>query len=114
MRLLVFAAATLVSLIPTGCTDKPSIQPVAQCDNPAPLRGQLDPRAPEYLITFHDSVNAAAETDRLARVYEITPAFVYTSIPAFAASLSDEVREELRCEPSVQYVDYGAIVGIDR
>jgi hypothetical protein len=113
LRPALVATALAGSLI-TGCAaDDPSTPPAPACDAPAPLTGRFDARAPDYFVVYRDGVDTAAETDRLSRQYGLTPLIVYQVIPAFVASFSDEVREQLRCEPSVSYLEYDGIVSGD-
>lgn len=104
----------VVFLVASACTDSPptssrNLSPVeADCANPAPLYGEFDPNAPDYDVVFHDGIDPIAETDRLAAVYGFTPTSVHTFVPVFFAPLTDDVRDRLRCEPSVQLIEYNA------
>jgi hypothetical protein len=85
--------------------------PVPPCADSAPLVGTYDPAAPGYIVQFHDSVNAAAETARLAALYGFTTTFVFQSAPkGFAAQLSPATVAVLRCEPAVTAIEYNGIV----
>ncbi|MBI4595991.1 MAG: beta-propeller domain-containing protein [Candidatus Tectomicrobia bacterium] len=86
----------------------PPLQPA--CEDPAPLVGQPDPRAPSYIVGFHSTVDGEAETARLAAKYGFQPRSVFTSIGGFGAELSREVVAELRCEPAVAYIEYDGVV----
>lgn len=77
------------------------------CEDPAPLVGHPDPRAPSYIVGFHSTVeDGEAETARLASIYGFQPRHVFTSIGGFSAELSREVVAALRCEPAVAYIQY--------
>jgi hypothetical protein len=95
-----------------GCTGGANLL-APRCISPAPLLGQLDPTAPGYIVVFHDQVDAAAETRRLAANYGFTPAYIYTAaLNGFSANLRSPVVAALRCEPSVAFVEYDAMGGI--
>jgi hypothetical protein len=119
------AGMTLVlSLGVLGCGDDredTSCQPSAaatakqaspmQCATPAPLSGLFNSCAPGYLVQFRDGVDAEVETQRLASLHGFEPYAVFTlAIRGFASQLSPELREAIRCEPSVKVVEYEAVV----
>lgn len=64
-------------------------------------------------MVFREGVSPEVEVARLEQVYGFSPEHVYTVIPGFAAGFDADVREMLRCEPSVAYVEHDAIVHID-
>jgi hypothetical protein len=87
----------------TGPTPEPALQP--PCAQPAQLLGAPDPAAPAYIVVFHGSVDATAETARLATTYSFQPRGVYTAaLEAFSAELTREVVAELRCISTVDYI----------
>ena len=91
-----------------ACTSSP---PEPSCADPAPLTGTFDPQAPDYIVLFHDGVDPAAETARLEAAYEFTARHVYTVVlDGFSAMLDDDVRDLLRCEPTVKSVSHDAVV----
>src|SRR5262249_5348233 len=92
------AIACTEGVAPGSSTPSP---PGPHCASPAPLYGMFDPRAPLYMVMYHDGVNPNDETARLEGVYGFTPKSVWTAVPGFAASLDDAVRDMMRCEPSV-------------
>jgi hypothetical protein len=106
----------LALFLSVGCDNDSSpaspnepIQPA--CANPVPLSGKYDPRAPGYIVVYHADVNAAQETTRLAALYAFTPRSVWTSaLQGFAADLTPEVVAAVRCEATVDYVEYDALV----
>jgi hypothetical protein len=106
--LLLFVA--LASLA-AGCTA--SSAPGPRCTSPAPLYGQFDPRAPDYIVMYRDGVSSSEETARLDAVYGFTPTYVWTAVAGFAANLDDDVRDMLRCESSVKLVEHDAVVHLD-
>jgi hypothetical protein len=106
---LVFMA--LVSLV-SACADSPSTS--APCSNPAPLYGEFDPRAPDYMVKLRDGVNVDDEVARLEQLYGFSATSVFRfSINGFAAEFDDDVREMLRCESSVEWVEHDAIIVAD-
>lgn len=81
------------------------------CVDPAPLLGSADPRAPGYIVVFHDSLDARVETARLAARYDFVPSHVYEfALRGFSAQLSTPVVAEVRCEASVSYVEHDGVV----
>lgn len=83
------------------------------CVAPAPLGGEFDPRAPHFIVVYKDGIESSDETPRLAERYGFTPRFVYTyALEGFSAALEPEVLAAIRCEPSVQYVEYDGFVTI--
>ncbi|HXT69407.1 MAG TPA: protease inhibitor I9 family protein [Vicinamibacterales bacterium] len=91
-----------------------AVQPViGRCASPAPLQGYLDPRAPGYVVAFNTGTNVDDAVAALAARYRFTPTHIYRSVLfGFAAQLSAETVEALRCEPVVRYVAYSAVVGV--
>lgn len=80
------------------------------CPRPAPLAGRPHPAAPGYIVVYHDSVDALAETARLAGRYGVSPRHLYrTAVRGFSAELEPEVLQALRCEPSVNWVEHIAV-----
>jgi len=105
MRALVLVAALAWSLVACASPSGPS------CADPAPLTGTFDPRVPDYFVVFHDGVDSAAETARLEQAYGFTASRVLTgALNGFTANLNDDLRDSLRCEPTVQYVSHDALV----
>ena len=96
-------------------TPKPPPAPRAvapQCSLPAQLLGTFS--IPGYIVVFQDTVDAAAETARLAETYQFTPTHVYsTALRGFSASLADTVVAALRCERSVRYIEYDQVFHLD-
>ena len=88
------------------------VQPL--CENPARLLGQFDPQAPRYIVVYRDGVDAGAETDRLAIKYGFQPRFVYThALGGFSAELTPSVVAALRCEATVDYMEFVQRITID-
>jgi len=85
---------------------EPRTEPAAACTAPAPLLGQFHPETPGYIVAFQDGVNAQEATQSLARKYGFTPRWIYQVTPGFAADLTGEIVAQIRCEPTVQYVEH--------
>lgn len=80
------------------------------CASPAPLLGQFDPGAPDYIVVFHDTVDAQTETAQLATQYSFTPSHVYVAaLRGFSAALPPATVADLRCETSVAYLEYDQV-----
>jgi len=84
------------------------VQP--QCSNPASLFGAENRRYPdryidEYAVAFKFGTDANTEALRLARKYHFRITNMYT-VPGFLASLTPTTVAALRCEPSVQNVQF--------
>ena len=86
-------------------------EPEPPCSDSAPLLGTYETAAPGFIVRFQDSVNATAETGRLAARYGFTPTFVYeATLKGFAADLSPATVAVLRCEPKVTQIEYDGVV----
>ena len=108
MRALVLVVALAWSLV--ACASSPS---GPSCADPAPLTGKFDPRAPDYIVLFHDGVDSVAETARLEQAYGFTASRVFTTdLDGFTANLNDDIRDSLRCEPTVQFVEHDGLVDV--
>lgn len=102
-----FGAITLLStVLLAGCTD--GHEPTTTCDEPAPLEGQPDPRAPAYLVTLRAEVDPAKEQARIDKTYGLSSRLVIGRTLIFA-SLTDEQRDMLRCDPAVAVVAHDAV-----
>jgi len=108
LQSLVFATAVACIAI-AGCAEPAPIEPV--CEHPAPITGQSDPRAPDYLVGLRDGIDTQAEATRLASVYRLENVRVLSGSSMFAAAIDDDAREKLRCEPSVSFIAHDGIVG---
>ena len=81
------------------------------CRNPAPLFGRPDPLLPDqYIVVLAARVDAGDETARLAALYGFTPLNVIGFLPGFSAVLDAAVVADLRCESTVEEVQYDTIV----
>jgi hypothetical protein len=84
------------------------------CADPAPLNGSFDPAAPDFLVMFHDSVDASVEAARLAQTYGFSTNFVWESAPkGFSAEMSPATVNALRCEPSIAEIEYDQVFTIE-
>lgn len=96
-------------------TALPEMALQAVCTDPAPLLGTPDPRAPGYIVAFHEGTDAVQETERLAEKYGFTPTHIYTGtvLTGFSAVLSKQTVEAIRCEPTVKSVTYDSLEKVD-
>jgi len=89
-----------------------ALQPA--CEDPAPLLGAPDPRAPGYIVVFHASVDAELETARLAAAHGFQPRYVWTTaLEGFSGDLTLEVVAELRCVSSVDFIEHDQVYSVD-
>lgn len=103
-------AVLLPLLLAAACRALPvAAGDVVACLRPAPLEGRPDPRAPGYVVRYHDGVDAAAETSRLAQRHGFRPDVVYRTLPGFAAELSAAALAGVRCEASVKRVAHDGV-----
>jgi hypothetical protein len=86
---------------------------VAACDSTAPnhcvtVEGQLDPQAPDLMVSLRNGVDPIAMSDTLAARYGFTPSNVYdwSNFFTIPAPQPAAVLAGLRCEPSVQAIEY--------
>jgi hypothetical protein len=110
----------LVSLcVILGCNRTTPLGPGVEivppaCVNPAPLLGQYDGRAPGYIIDLKDGVDVIVETDRLATRYNFTPTHVYDAVlGGFSANLTPAAVAGLRCENTVNYIEFNQLSYLD-
>ena len=102
MRLLmsVFAIGVLV----TACHS--TSEPAGAC---VAVQGQLDPRAPGFIIEYKTATDPLAATAMLSAKYFFSPKHLYTAPPGFAADLSAAAVKGLQCEPAVKLIEHDAI-----
>lgn len=114
IRLKRFSLLTLVVMV-AACSGGKMTEPnvdIGPCENPAPLvipRAEPAELIPDrYIVVFKDSVIDAAEAAaRLAAAHGFTPSSTWVhpgALIGFAATLSDEQVEALRCEVAVSYI----------
>lgn len=107
----------LVWLGIAACADsEPRSEPPSDppCSDPAPLDGTFDARAPGYVVTFHAGVDTPAEVARLEESYGFTAQYVFTeALQGFAATFDANVRDMMRCEPSVAVVQHDGVFETD-
>lgn len=84
------------------------------CEQPAPLLGTPDLRAPGFMVVFHGTVNAESEVARLAAAYGFQPRMVWTAaLEGFSADLSRELVAELRCVSTVDFIEHNGVYTLD-
>jgi hypothetical protein len=102
MRLLmsVFAIGVLVS----ACQS--TTEPTGAC---VAVQGQLDPRAPGFIIEYKPGTDPVATTATLSAKYFFSAKHLYTAPPGFAAELSAAAVKGLQCEPAVKLIEHDGI-----
>jgi len=60
----------------------------------------------EYIVQYHETVDAIGETQRLSGLYGFEPHDVYEATRGFSADLGPTQLEGVRCASSVQAVYY--------
>jgi hypothetical protein len=96
-------------LLLAGCNRHGESGVLLPCADPAPLNGKPDPAAPGILVGLVPGVDAAEESDRLAKKYGFTVEHVYDALGAFfTPDMTPEVVDRIRCEPTVRYVEYNS------
>ena len=84
------------------------------CENPAPLFGHFDARAPGYIVDLRDGVDVAGETNRLAAKYGFAPTHVYTHVlGGFSADLTPKIVAALRCEVTLNFIEFNQLFTLD-
>jgi hypothetical protein len=84
------------------------------CEDPAPLLGMPDPRAPGYIVVFHASVDAELEAARLATAHGFKPRHVWTTaLEGFSGDLTREVVAELRCVSTIDFIEHNQLYSLD-
>jgi hypothetical protein len=81
------------------------------CSEPAPLFGENDRQSPlkvvdQYIVLLRPGFLSPTEGARLAAKYGFTVDTFMTFIPAFVATLDPHVVANLRCESSVQNLQF--------
>jgi hypothetical protein len=78
------------------------------CNTPAPLKGSYDAKNKGYIVKFHDGTDARVETERLANVhgFALRRVFAVDTGGSFSAEMSPSTLAAIRCEMSVDYVEY--------
>ena len=103
----------LLMLVLAGGACHDGTGPVRPCFDPVPLDRRADPESPVYIVMFHEGVDAASETTRLADTYDFAPRRVWTTgTTGFSAELSDVALTSIRCEQSVRSIGPNDIVQI--
>jgi hypothetical protein len=106
MRLVMSVLVGIVAVSACSGTTSP---PKLDC---VEVRGQLDPRAPGFIIEYKTGVDPVSTTAALSAKYSFTPTHVYTALPGFAAQLSTQAVSGLTCEPVVAAIEYDAMGGV--
>ena len=102
MRLLMSVFAIGVLVTARHSTSEPAGACVA-------VEGQLDPRAPGFIIEYKTGTDPASTTAMLSAKYFFSAKHLYTAPPEFAADLSAAAVKGLQCEPAVKLIEHDAI-----
>jgi hypothetical protein len=73
------------------------------------IDGQLDQRAPAFIIEYKPGTDFIATTAMLSVKYSFTAKFLYTAPPGFAAELSAAAVNGLQCEPAVKLIEHDGV-----
>lgn len=111
IKYLSITISLIACFIVNGCDNSSESTANAYCESPAPLSGKLDPDAPGYIVVFNENIDTTTEVNRLINIYEIQVGYIYgTVLNGFFAEMTDDTREKLRCESSVDYIEYNGLV----
>ena len=85
-----------------------------QCSNPAPVAltppGAIE--RSEWIVQYFDDVDSVRETAILARKHDFIPGAVYEfALNGFDAFLTDYQVAQIRCEPTVRYIEQNSQFG---
>lgn len=113
LLLLLALSAAACGTNPAGPDPRFAITP--SCSRPAPLHGEPDSRIPDhYIVVFKDGVNAPATASTLAERYGFQTRFVWEhALLGFSAVMSKEAVAGVRCESSIKYIEFDAVITID-
>lgn len=113
LLLLLACSAAACESSPAGPDPRFVITP--SCSRPAPLHGQPDSRIPDqYIVVFKDGVNAPATASSLAAEYGFQTRYVWEhALLGFSAVMSKEAVAGVRCESSIKYIAFDAVITID-
>jgi hypothetical protein len=65
-------------------------------------------------VVFHPTIDAELEAARLAAAYGFQPRYVWTAaLEGFSADLSRQIVAELRCVPSVEFIEHDQVYTLD-
>ena len=103
MRLLMSVFAIGIAVSACHSTTEPAGACVA-------VQGQLDPRAPLFIIEYTKGTDPLATTAMLSAKYSFAAKILYTAPPGFAAELSAAAVKGLQCEPSVVLIEHDSIM----
>ena len=98
---------SLMMLGSAGC--ERSTAPLKTC---VEVKGDFNPAAPGFIVSYQTGVDPVATTARLEAKYAFSASYVYTALPGFAAQLSNAGLSGVRCEPAVASVSHDVIGGI--
>jgi hypothetical protein len=107
VRVLSVLALGLITVAGAGC--KRTTDPLNGC---VEVKGDFNPAAPAFIVSYQSGVDPVATTARLERKYEFSARHVYTALPGFAAELSTSALAGVRCEAVVASIEHDGIARI--
>ena len=81
----------------------------APLDGCVDVKGDFNPAAPGFIVSYQSGVDPVATTARLETKYAFSANYVYTGLPGFAAQLSNSALSGIRCERVVASVSHDGI-----
>lgn len=100
-----WASILTVTIFTAACVAPPAVHAPA-CEQPAPLNGKWDRKAPGYIVMFtEDVVDARSLAYELGDEHGFTPHGIYGASKGFSVSeLSPRALADLRCERQIRGV----------
>jgi hypothetical protein len=111
IKKIVFLCITIAIL--SACDDS-SDEGNGYCVSPVELSGRFEPSAPGYIVFFNDSVSATDEVNLFIQTYEdLEVGSIFGSLNGFFANMGAITMENIRCEPSVDSIEYNGVISIN-
>jgi len=105
MSVIVFAVCAAV-VDGCGAAEQLTTGPLPTC---LTVKGNFDPRAPGFIISYKPGVDPIATTKQMENKYGFKATHVYTALAGFSAELSSAAVIGVSCEPSVDSIEHDAI-----
>ena len=94
----------LMTVSGAGC--RGSTAPLDACVD---VKGDFNPAAPGFIVSYQSGVDPVATTAQLETKYAFSANHVYTALPGFAAQLSSAALSGIRCERVVAAISHDGI-----